>query len=320
MRAPSVFAGFSGFSLAGVTLSTLSALAAFVLAGVGCASSSREGFEDQPATTQTPTEAAPAPTGDFDTTTPPPKSDPVEIDEVYGHSATTLYRLDPQTNEVSTVGDFNGCTDVWDIALDENAEIWGVTKTQLFKIDKKTATCTEMPSAAGNYPNSLSFVPKGTIDPNVEALVGYEEAAYVRIDPATGEKTTIGSLGTSGLVSSGDIVSVKGGATYLTVKPGQNCKTTECNKCRTYDCLVEVDPVTGKLKKNWGSVEHDNVFGTSFWGGKIYGFDQKGELFEVTFGTTQLATAPITMTSTPDGLAFWGAGSATTVPLTPPTK
>lgn len=317
MRAPSVFAGFSGFSLTALSVS------AFVLAGVGCAASaSRENFEEPPVTSDGPAAAAPEPTGDFDTTTPPPKSDPVEIHEVYGHSATTLYRLDPQTNEVTTVGDFKNCTKIIDIALDENADIWGVTYTQLFKIDKNTATCTEMPSstAAGDYPNSLSFVPKGTIDANAEALVGYEDADYVRIDPTTGEKTKIGSLGTSGLISSGDIVSVKGGSTYLTVKPGPNCKTTECNKCKTYDCLVEVDPVTGKLKKNWGSVEHDNVFGLSFWGGKVYGFDQKGELFEVTFGTTQLATAPITMSSMPDGLTFWGAGSATTVPLTPPTK
>ncbi|AKV00846.1 hypothetical protein AKJ09_07509 [Labilithrix luteola] len=313
MRPRFVVAGFSGFSLA--------SLAIGVLAVVGCASSSnREGFDEPPATSDGSGEPAPAPTGDFDTTKPPPKSDPVEINEVYGHSATTLYRLDPEKNEVTTVGDFNGCTNVWDIALDENAAIWGVTKTQLFKIDKTTATCTAMPSAAGLYPNSLSFVPKGTIDANAEALVGYEDADYVRIDPATGEKTKIGSLGTSGLISSGDIVSVKGGSTYLTVKPGLNCKTSECTKCKTNDCLVEVDPVTGKLKKNWGSVEHKDVFGLSFWGGRVYGFDQTGEVFEVTFGTTQLATAPVTMASRPDGLKFWGAGSATTVPLTPPTK
>jgi hypothetical protein len=83
------------------------------------------------------------------------------------------------------------------------------------QIDKKTAHCTIFKStAAGSkYPNSLAFVPEGTIDPAAETLVGYVSDAYVKIDPTTGAMTNVGSLNPNSTgttwYSSGDIVSVK---------------------------------------------------------------------------------------------------------------
>jgi hypothetical protein len=136
------------------------------------------------------------------------------VSEVYGNSGTELYRLDPNTKAVTDIGSFDGCTGVVDIALDEDSNLFGTTSKGLYKIDRNTAKCTSI--ASGEYPNSLSFVPKGTVDGNVEALVGYNEDVYVRIDPSTGKVSPIGSLG-QGYTSSGDIVSVKGGGTYLTV-------------------------------------------------------------------------------------------------------
>jgi len=286
----------------GFALSTLSGLA-LALPLLACAASSRENFEnptDAPATDPGP---APAPTGDFDTK-PVPTPPPPEVNEVFGHSASRLYRLDPKTKAVTEVGMFDGCADIVDIALDEASSLFAVSDNALYTVDKTTAKCTFI--ATGAYPNSLSFVPKGTLDATAEALVGYEDANYVRIDPKDGSKSVIGTLG-GGLKSSGDIVSVKGGATYLTVKGTSQCSTN--------DCLVEVDPKTGKVLKNWGSVEHKNVFGLSFWGGKIYGFDSVGQLFEVTFGTKQLATTVIPMPGRPTDLSFWGAGSSTSAPL-----
>jgi len=277
---------------------------------VGCtAATGRSGFEngdkkegtDQPA-------PGPAQTGNLGQQTPPSNEDPPEVSEVYGHSAGTLYRLDPVTKAVDTVGDFKGCGPVIDIALDEKSTLIAASYQALYTVDKMTAECTEL--AKGDYPNSLSFVPKGTVDANEEALVGYNDGDYVRIDVKTGATTKIGSIGGS-FISSGDIVSVKGGKTYLTVKGGS---------CDTHDCLIEVDPKTGKMIKNWGSIEHQKVFGLSFWGGKVYGFDESGKLFEVTFGTNQLATTEIPIPKAPSGLAFWGAGSSTSAPLVEPTK
>ena len=283
--------------------SLMAVLAGSLATLVACGGSSpRAGFEDTAPATEEP--AAPAaPTGDFDTKAPPPAAPVVEVNEVFGHSNTTLFRLDPKTKAVTEVGAFNGCEPVIDIALDEASTLYAVSYNQLYTVDKATAHCTSI--AKGEYPNSLSFVPKGTVDQNAEALVGYEDSDYVRIDTKTGVKTKIGALG-GGLKSSGDIVSVKGGKTYLTVKGGS---------CTANDCLVEVDPGTGKLVRNWGSVEHKDVFGLSFWGGKIYGFDKTGGLFEVVFGTSQLATTVIPMPGKPTNLSFWGAGSSTSAPL-----
>jgi hypothetical protein len=264
-----------------------------------CASSSREGFED-------PTPAAPAPapppTGDFGPSTPPPApANGPEIHEVFGHSASTLFKLDPDTKTVTVIGDFTGCSSVTDIALDETSTLYATTAKALYKVDTATARCTQI--GTGSYPNSLSFVPKGTVDAAVEALVGYEEGDYLRIDTTTGGTTKIGALG-RGMRSSGDIVSVKGGATYLTVK------SSSCN-----DCLVEVNPRTGAVVRDWGTVSHDDVFGLAFWGGKVYGFAKGGDLFEVTFTGSSIKTKAISIPSAPAGLSFWGAGSTTSAPL-----
>ncbi len=142
--------------------------------------------------------------------------------------------------------------------------------------------------------------------PDKEALVGYQGSAYVLIDTTTGKLSTIGSVG-GGLSSSGDIVSVKDGGTYLTVN-GNGCS----------DCLIEVDPKTGALKKNWGTVGHSGVFGLAYWGGVAYGFANGGELFEIHFQPASVTTQPISVPNPPPGLSFWGAGSSTIVPLDVP--
>lgn len=277
---------------------------------IGCtAATGRSGFENGEEKKEDGTQQpAPGNTGNLGQQTPPSTEDPPEVSEVFGHSSKTLYKLDPVTKQVTVVGDFDGCGPVIDIALDEKSTLVAASYQALYTVDKATASCTEI--ATGDYPNSLSFVPKGTVDPNEEALVGYSNGDYLRIDTKTGSVTKIGAIGGS-FVSSGDIVSVKGGKTYLTVKGGS---------CDTQDCLIEVDPKTGKMIKNWGSIEHQKVFGLSFWGGKVYGFDDSGSLFEVTFGSNKIVTTDIPIPKAPADLQFWGAGSSTSAPLIEPTK
>lgn len=220
-----------------------------------------------------------------------------EIAEVFGHSASELYRLDPDTKAVTLVGPFTGCSSVIDIALDKDSNIIGSTSGGLYRIDKTNAACTEI--TLGGFPNSLSFIPAGTLDPSVEALVGYSGSQYVRIDPVSGDITNIGSLG-AGYSSSGDIVSVKDGGTYLTVV-GADCPT---------DCLVEVNPMTGAMIQNWGPVGYTATYGIAFWAGTVYGFSESGNLFELTFDNNVMTS---TLIASP-GTAFWGAGSTTSAP------
>lgn len=289
------------------SLCSASALALFL----ACSGARSSGFDD-PVPDAGANEGGPGPgsssgglpTGDAS----PDTGGPTLIAEVWGHSRDTLYKLDPDSKAVNAIGTFSGCTSVIDIALDGESNLYGTTSGGLWKIDKATAKCTLIKN--GTYPNSLSFVPKGTVDPAAEALVGYDGGDYIRIDTTTGAVTKIGTIG-GGFTSSGDIVSVKDGPTYLTVK-GSGCTTN--------DCLVEVDPATGKAVKNWGSIGHPDVFGLAFWAGSVYGFNNDGELFEVTFSGSNISTKSIPIPSKPAGLSFWGAGSTTSAPVKPIPK
>jgi hypothetical protein len=243
-----------------------------------------------------------------ETGTPPPDSaPPPAVAVVYAESPDTLYKLDPTTNAISVVAPFSGdcasqgdCTDIIDIALDEMSNGYATTYGAFYKFDVKTAITTLVSS--GSYPNSLSFVPKGTLDPSQEALVGYDGATYIRIDTTSGAITKVGKL-TGGYTSSGDIVSVIGGGTFLTVKSGS------CG-----DCLLQIDPTTGDLIQNYGSVNHPSVFGIAFWAGSVYGFDDGGDVFSITFAMGKLVTTDIPVPGAPAGLEFYGAGSTTSAP------
>lgn len=241
-------------------------------------------------------EAGVVDTGPADTGPPP------EVAVVYGHSPTVLYKLDPKTKAVTTVGTFDCTSSVIDLAIDENSKGYMTTFTGFYSVNLANAKC--MMIAQGNYPNSLSFVPKGTLDPNAEALVGYFGSQYVRINTTTGAITNVGTL-TGGYTSSGDIVSVKMGGTFLTVK-GTNCS----------DCLLQVDPKTGNVIQNYGSLGYTDVFGIAYWGGSVYGFTNGGQLFEVTAQNMMIKTTLIPIPNAPNGLQFWGAGSSTSNPTT----
>jgi hypothetical protein len=231
---------------------------------------------------------------------PPPDVSQPPVDYVYAHSPTELYKVDPVKKTMTTIGPFSqncGAENVIDIAIDANENGYATTFGGVYKLDLTNANCTLIQQ--GSYPNSLSFVPVGTLDPQVEALVGYLGATYVRIDTTNGNVTTVGAL-TGGYSSSGDIVSVKNGGTFLTVT-GNSCG----------DCLLQVDPKTGNMIQNYGTINHGAVFGLAFWAGTAYGFDAAGELFSITWQNNKLTTTNIPTTT---GLVFWGAGSTTSAP------
>src|SRR5581483_3823913 len=190
---------------------------------------------------------------------------------------------------VSFIGKFSGCSQtmappqVIDLAVDEQGNAFVTTFDGFYSLDLNSGTCTLVAKGSYTYPNSLSFVPKGTLDPNQEALVGYAADKYLRIDTKSGAITMIGSLG-MGYMSSGDIVSVKGGGTFLTVT-GNGCA----------DCVLQVDPKTGGVIQNYGSVGRAAVYGIAWWAGALYGFDEGGDLFMITGGNAATATTtPIT--------------------------
>jgi hypothetical protein len=140
-------------------------------------------------------------------------------------------------------------------------------------------------------------------------LVAYDGRIYYRINTTTGGKQQIGAFpSNSGFESSGDIVSVQDGGTFLTVK--NMTSSPMCN-----DCLVQVNPVTGALIRNYGTIPYTDVFGIAYWGGSVYGFTALGQLFEIAPNGNGIITRPITIPNSPPGLSFFGAGSSTAVPV-----
>jgi hypothetical protein len=320
--------------MAGATVVALGACGSSGTSGAGDAPDAGGADDGAPSATVAAATLDDGGTGTFDASHPDAGG---AVGEVYGHSADTLYRLEPFSKTVTVVGKLDcinvvqgflgSCGDgLWDIAIDKDGNVFGTSMTvgdqlcqnpagHLVSIDKATAHCTLVNSMPGQkYPNSLAFVPVGTIDATKEVLVGYVGADYVQIDPSTGAMTKIGSLNpnTTGTIwySSGDVVSVKGGKTYLTGKPDSSTLYAGT------DTLLEVDPKTGVALEIVGDTGFTKLWGIGFWAGTVYGFSATGQLCAIDT-TTGKGTA-IPLPTVPPGLAWWGAGTTTVAPVDAP--
>ena len=242
--------------------------------------------------------------------------------KVYAHSDTTLWLLEPISKQVTMVGLFDcvGTTvkSMVDIAIDRAGKMTGSAAIvfndalggALVSIDPTSAHCTVL-TQGPNLVTSLTYVPEGTLVANAEALVGYTDDRYVRVDPATGQLTDIGLLNNAASggvrwLSSGDVVSIKDGGTYLTVTP-------ESGAMAGGDRIVEVDPKTGALKRIIGATGMNAVLGLGYWGGIAYGFTLAGSLIQIDLMTGAGTVIPIP--GAPADLAFYGAGTTTVAPI-----
>jgi hypothetical protein len=226
---------------------------------------------------------------------PPP---PLEA-SVYAHSATELYRVDPDTLEVSLVGPFlwPGLSDqMTDIALDRAGNMTGVSFTRVYRIDKDTGDCVFLANLGRSF-NGLSYVPASSTDPSApEILVAAaNDGTLYELDPDTGVTTYLGALG-GGWRSSGDLVSVRGLGTVATVKQNGT------------DRLARIDPTTWEATI-LGDTGVMNIWGLGFWGDKVYGFTDNRQ-----FVLLDIATGAATPVSTSD-VRWWGAGVTTSAPV-----
>jgi hypothetical protein len=240
--------------------------------------------------------------------------------KVYAHSDSTLWLLEPISKQVTMVGMFDCVATAMvsamvDIAIDRTGRMTGSAALPfngglggaLVTIDPTDAHCTVL-TRGPELVTSLTYVPEGTLVANAETLVGYADDKYVRVDPTNGTLTEIGLLNNAasgGITwfSSGDVVSIKDGGTYLTVKAGIG------NPGPGGDRIVEVDPKTGALKRIIGPTGSVDVLGLGYWGGIAYGFTLAGTLIQIDLTTG--AGTPIAIPGAPAGLAFYGAGTTT---------
>jgi hypothetical protein len=217
---------------------------------------------------------------------------------VYGHTDKTLYRLDPVTKTVALVAPLTGGANLADIAVARHGKMVGVGD-DLYAIDPATGACTTL--GPGPEPFNLTFVPAGDVDVGAETLVGYIGSDYYRVDRSTGVFTLITFQAITPYTPSGDLVSVEGGGTYVSVT-GPVCA----------DCLLEVNPKDGRLMKLLGSIGQPQIFGLGAWAGKLYGFAGNGETYELTIGAASVTSTLVTNPIKPG--SWIGGGSSTRVP------
>ena len=303
-----------------------------VLIGAACSSSDKEVstlplVEGGPGTTRDTSGPSLDDAQTADTYIPPGSPS-----RIYAHTQDTLYLYEPTTNTLTKIGKFSCLAvgdSVVDLAVDRTNSVYATTFTRLLKVDPITASCTEIhkidSTSAESYPNALSFVPAGTVDPTKEALVGYapygsstDSTDYIQIDTTTGEQTYIGSLNDFSAPkqykSSGDLISLvqAGNKTFLTVK-----EIFDDGGVSTTDYFAEVDPKTGMLKQVIGDTAQTDIYGLGYWGGKAYGFSDNGKISEIDT-STGAAKVVKTLTGDDGGAAPWyGAGVTTEAPITP---
>ncbi len=220
---------------------------------------------------------------------------------VYAHTAGNLYRVDPDTLAVTFIAAFgwpSGDDEMYDIAIDKNGKMIGITSDAVYAVDVMTAKCTFLAAFQGSVFNGLSFISADQIDnAGAEILVGADTNGDVyKVNPADGVQTLIGNYG-SNWGSSGDLVSVAG-ATYATVNEGGFGEN---------DTLVSVDPKTGKATRI-GDTGFAGIYGLGYWKQKLFGFSTSNQFLLI-----DIATGKGTLQKT--GAQSWnGAGVTTAAP------
>ncbi len=278
----------------------------------------------RPPDDEVPEEDPPLPDG-----APPPGA-------VYGHTDTELFLFEPIGKTLTKQGAF-ACLDtgdrMLDIALDRDGVMFGTSDKGLLRINPTNGSCqyVKKETVASRYPNSLSFVPKDTVDNTQEALVGYQfdvtegspATIYVQINTSTGAITRRGELNDPAAAvkykASGDLIALirNGNRAFLTVK-----RIEVPDGGFNNDYLAEVDPKNGRLKSivgeiTVGTTKKTDLWGFSFWAGTGYGFAGNGELLEI-----DMTTGKSTVIENDAGVTSWfGAGVKTFAPTAPtPTE
>lgn len=228
-------------------------------------------------------------------------------------SSVRLFGYDPSTSTWTrsmSVGPGGAmCPRLEELAEDSKGNVFGVEAqgTGLHRVDftdpsrpKCQAVLTG--AAAGTYPSALAFVPVGTLLPDAEALVGYNEGGdYLSIGPANGSVVPVTKGALAGF-SVGDLATV--GQRAFVVMTGSSCAANSC--------VWEVDPSKGTaMGASVGTFPGSGgIRGLAHMRGKLYGFGDRvvyvGDLTNLGAG---MLPAP------PGGMpTFLGASSSPSAP------
>lgn len=237
---------------------------------------------------------------------------------VYAHSSDTLFTFSPRDVEVVEVGRFRtadgeDAPNMLDLAVNSEEVIYTTSSDTLFSVDPETAVVTAVGTFGGLAGRerlfALTFLAEGELGGSAgEVLIGAtNEGAYYRIDPATAEAELLGNYPDE-WQSSGDLVSVEGLGTYATLKRPDFPSDVLARILFSSDGSSIVT-VVGPVRND--AEDYTQLFGLGFWGEKLYGFSNSGQLIEIDL-TTGRGTTVSGDTGTDQ---FWGAGVTTRAPV-----
>lgn len=229
---------------------------------------------------------------------------------VYAHSGSKLYQIDTATLQPVEIGTMAGLgtQSLTDLAIDKNDRMFGVTLDKLYTINAQTGAATLVTTMTATGNTSLSFVPSDLNNPASDDILvtANDQGDVYSINQTNGSTTKIGSYGTFNgkkVVSSGDLIAVRGFGIYATV---------DVMGDDTQDYLARIDPTTWKATPIGGGTGYNKIFGLAYWKGTIYGFvsgSGTGQMITIDPGTGAA-------TEVQSGSVSWfGAGVATNAPI-----
>jgi hypothetical protein len=214
---------------------------------------------------------------------------------IYANDQSTLYRLDPSTLTLTTVGALNipgvipGLTGgANDVAMGADGALWAISNTDLYSVSQATGQATQK-SAPFSMENGMTGRPDG------ELLSAAATGEMHVTDPST----LMTMAGFNSALAILDLVMLSDRTIYaIHVPSGQSIRT-----------LIKVNPTTGGVT-TIGPTANTTINGLAYSRGRLLAFSSAGELVQL-----NTSTGAATLLKTFAGKAFYGATSS---PLTPP--
>jgi len=210
--------------------------------------------------------------------------------QMFVHTRDTLYTIDDQDFTLSLVGTFDIAENITDLAVTPEGDLYGISGTALYRIDRGNANATKVADVMGDLNVGLTFLRDGTL------LATDKSGAVREINTSTGVANEIGVFG-GGFATAGDLVAVADGTMYAISDEGPNGNEA------TNNLLLTVNTATGAATSVGTGIGYGEVFGTAYANGKVYAFTTAGEIIEI-----DRSTGVGTPVKTYPSIAFWGAG------------
>lgn len=218
---------------------------------------------------------------------PTPSASPTPVPcKFYGvDKESNLWLIDPDGPSAQLVG-ATGIQSLTDLAIDENADMLAITRTDVYRIAPDTGVATSVREAA--FDNQVAA---DAVTPGELVLGGGDELSIMTL--ASGNRNVVATL-PNGYQFAGDIAVRDDGIAFVTA---QQSSSEDSH-------LMEMDPVSGQVTDH-GSLGAPRVFGLDFaCDGRLFGLIE-GSLEVIEVDASTGATSPAGFVTGPTSL--WGA-------------